>query len=147
MVLLTYHNVSYSLIVKFLFAAECFKDRTDVQCLHRWQKVLNPELVKGPWSKEVTYNGWFRFSVNSLSAFHQSCIAVDYIKTCFLWFNMTLLVTFVNVNRRMKLLLNWWRSMVQKNGRPLLSIYLDVLVSNVGKGMPKVYLYLKKVRF
>ncbi|CAI9755656.1 unnamed protein product [Fraxinus pennsylvanica] len=32
--------------------AECFKDRTDVQCLHRWQKVLDPELVKGPWSKE-----------------------------------------------------------------------------------------------
>ncbi|KAK8523380.1 hypothetical protein V6N12_047900 [Hibiscus sabdariffa] len=32
--------------------AECFKGRTDVQCLHRWQKVLNPELVKGPWSKE-----------------------------------------------------------------------------------------------
>ncbi|KAE8732624.1 Aspartate aminotransferase 3 [Hibiscus syriacus] len=32
--------------------AECFKDRTDVHCLHRWQKVLNPELVKGPWSKE-----------------------------------------------------------------------------------------------
>lgn len=26
--------------------------RTDVQCLHRWQKVLNPELVKGPWLKE-----------------------------------------------------------------------------------------------
>ncbi|KAF2286953.1 hypothetical protein GH714_036173 [Hevea brasiliensis] len=35
-----------------LSVAECFKDRTDVQCLHRWQKVLNPELVKGPWSKE-----------------------------------------------------------------------------------------------
>ncbi|XP_058201740.1 transcription factor MYB3R-1-like [Rhododendron vialii] len=32
--------------------AESFKDRTDVQCLHRWQKVLNPELVKGPWTKE-----------------------------------------------------------------------------------------------
>ncbi|XP_028554395.1 transcription factor MYB3R-4 isoform X2 [Dendrobium catenatum] len=32
--------------------AECFPDRTDVQCLHRWQKVLNPALVKGPWSKE-----------------------------------------------------------------------------------------------
>ncbi|KNA21761.1 hypothetical protein SOVF_040570 [Spinacia oleracea] len=32
--------------------AECFKERTDVQCLHRWQKVLNPELIKGPWSKE-----------------------------------------------------------------------------------------------
>ncbi|KAG5054035.1 hypothetical protein JHK85_006545 [Glycine max] len=32
--------------------AECFKDRIDVQCLHRWQKFLNPKLVKGPWSKE-----------------------------------------------------------------------------------------------
>ena len=25
--------------------------RTDMQCLHRWQKVLRPGLVKGPWSK------------------------------------------------------------------------------------------------
>lgn len=32
--------------------SEFFEDRTDVQCLHRWQKVLNPELVKGPWTKE-----------------------------------------------------------------------------------------------
>ena len=32
--------------------AECLSGRTDVQCLHRWQKVLNPTLVKGPWSKE-----------------------------------------------------------------------------------------------
>lgn len=32
--------------------ANNFPDRTDVQCLHRWQKVLNPELVKGPWTKE-----------------------------------------------------------------------------------------------
>ncbi|KAM7508683.1 hypothetical protein LguiA_019136 [Lonicera macranthoides] len=34
------------------FAAECVPGRTDVQCLHRWQKVLNPELIKGPWLKE-----------------------------------------------------------------------------------------------
>jgi hypothetical protein len=27
-------------------------DRTDVQCLHRWQKVLRPGLVKGPWTAE-----------------------------------------------------------------------------------------------
>lgn len=33
--------------------ASHFADRTDVQCLGRWQKVLNPELVKGPWTKEV----------------------------------------------------------------------------------------------
>ena len=26
--------------------------RTDVQCLHRWQKVLRPGLHKGPWSKD-----------------------------------------------------------------------------------------------
>ncbi|KAK2551854.1 Myb-related protein B [Acropora cervicornis] len=32
--------------------ARRFSDRTDVQCLQRWQKVLNPELVKGPWTKE-----------------------------------------------------------------------------------------------
>eukprot|EP00250_Pteridium_aquilinum_P012886 c21005_g1_i1 orf=96-2663(-) len=32
--------------------AQYFTDRTDVQCLHRWQKVLNPDLVKGPWTKE-----------------------------------------------------------------------------------------------
>ncbi|KAL5792470.1 hypothetical protein ACOSP7_001064 [Xanthoceras sorbifolium] len=32
--------------------AENVPGRTSVQCLHRWQKVLDPNLVKGPWSKE-----------------------------------------------------------------------------------------------
>ncbi|XP_030625112.1 myb-related protein A [Chanos chanos] len=32
--------------------ASYFPSRTDGQCQHRWQKVLNPELVKGPWTKE-----------------------------------------------------------------------------------------------
>ncbi|KAM6900187.1 myb-related protein A isoform 2-T2 [Xenentodon cancila] len=32
--------------------ASFFPGRTDGQCQHRWQKVLNPELVKGPWTKE-----------------------------------------------------------------------------------------------
>ncbi|XP_031440111.1 myb-related protein A isoform X2 [Clupea harengus] len=32
--------------------ANYFPNRTDGQCQHRWQKVLNPELVKGPWTKE-----------------------------------------------------------------------------------------------
>jgi len=36
-----------------IHAAEFFQDRTEVQCLHRWQKVLNPELIKGPWTQEV----------------------------------------------------------------------------------------------
>eukprot|EP00742_Colponemidia_sp_Colp-10_P002486 GILJ01002650.1.p1 GENE.GILJ01002650.1~~GILJ01002650.1.p1 ORF type:complete len:739 (-),score=90.19 GILJ01002650.1:331-2457(-) len=30
--------------------AEYLPGRTDVQCLHRWQKVLRPGLVKGPWT-------------------------------------------------------------------------------------------------
>ncbi|XP_072897348.1 myb-related protein A isoform X3 [Hemitrygon akajei] len=34
------------------FIASHFHNRTDVQCQHRWQKVLNPELIKGPWTKE-----------------------------------------------------------------------------------------------
>ena len=26
--------------------------RTDVQCLHRWNKVLKPGLHKGPWTED-----------------------------------------------------------------------------------------------
>jgi hypothetical protein len=33
--------------------SSCLQNRTDVQCLHRWQKVLRPGLVKGPWTEEV----------------------------------------------------------------------------------------------
>ncbi len=32
--------------------AGCLPGRSDVQCLHRWQKVLRPGLVKGPWTTE-----------------------------------------------------------------------------------------------
>ncbi|XP_050203789.1 transcription factor MYB3R-3 [Mercurialis annua] len=32
--------------------AQCVPGRTYDQCLHRWQKVLDPALVKGPWKKE-----------------------------------------------------------------------------------------------
>ena len=32
--------------------ASCLPGRTDVQCLHRWQKVLRPGLIKGPWTAE-----------------------------------------------------------------------------------------------
>lgn len=36
--------------------AEFFPDRSDVQCQQRWTKVVNPELVKGPWTKEVIHS-------------------------------------------------------------------------------------------
>jgi hypothetical protein len=32
----------------------CFAHRSDIQCQQRWQKVVNPELIKGPWTKEVS---------------------------------------------------------------------------------------------
>ncbi|KAL9262469.1 Transcription factor MYB3R-3-like protein [Drosera capensis] len=32
--------------------AEFLPQKTEVQCLHRWQKVIKPDLIKGPWSKE-----------------------------------------------------------------------------------------------
>lgn len=33
----------------FLFLSQ---NRTDQQCQYRWLRVLNPDLVKGPWTKE-----------------------------------------------------------------------------------------------
>ncbi|KAG2318390.1 hypothetical protein Bca4012_055387 [Brassica carinata] len=32
--------------------AELIPDRTEVQCMHRWQKVLDPNLTKGPWTQQ-----------------------------------------------------------------------------------------------
>lgn len=28
-------------------------ERSDIQCQQRWTKVVNPDLIKGPWTKEV----------------------------------------------------------------------------------------------
>ncbi|KAI5707364.1 hypothetical protein M8J77_000935 [Diaphorina citri] len=36
----------------FDIVATFFTDRSDVQCQQRWHKVVNPDLVKGPWTKE-----------------------------------------------------------------------------------------------
>ena len=35
------------------FIASMFADRADVQCQHRWQKVVNPDLVKGLLKKII----------------------------------------------------------------------------------------------
>lgn len=32
--------------------SEGIPNKTSTQCLHRWQKVLDPSLVKGPWTEE-----------------------------------------------------------------------------------------------
>jgi hypothetical protein len=36
--------------------SECLEGRTPIQCLHRWQKVLNPSLIKGIKKNEVKIN-------------------------------------------------------------------------------------------
>jgi hypothetical protein len=54
-----------------IYAAEFFQDRTEVQCLHRWQKVLNPELIKGPWTQEVCdCSVYFTYAENYLCMLH-----------------------------------------------------------------------------
>ena len=34
------------------FISRFIVGKTEVQCLHRWTKVLNPSVTKGPWTKE-----------------------------------------------------------------------------------------------
>ncbi|XP_071850981.1 myb-related protein B-like isoform X1 [Apostichopus japonicus] len=41
-----YGRSNWKLVASFL------PNRSEVQCFQRWQKVLDPELVKGPWTKE-----------------------------------------------------------------------------------------------
>lgn len=36
-----------------MLSAMRLPNRTEAQCFHRWQKVLNPEVCKGPWTKQV----------------------------------------------------------------------------------------------
>ena len=43
----------FSLVNRKKIASVAFgTSKSDVQCLHRWQKVLDPTLVKGPWKSE-----------------------------------------------------------------------------------------------
>ena len=38
----------------WLLVASQFPDRSDFQCQQRWAKVVNPQLIKGPWTVEVS---------------------------------------------------------------------------------------------
>jgi hypothetical protein len=69
-----------------IYAAEFFHDRTEVQCLHRWQKVLNPELIKGPWTQEVCNCSFdFTFREKETAAFfiHAKFLEEDVISVLF----------------------------------------------------------------
>lgn len=39
---------------KWTEVAAHFSDRNDLQCQQRWSKVLDPRLVKGPWTYQVS---------------------------------------------------------------------------------------------
>ncbi|XP_076347016.1 transcriptional activator Myb-like isoform X2 [Tachypleus tridentatus] len=36
----------------WMYIANFFPDRNELQCQQRWQKVVSPDLIKGPWTKE-----------------------------------------------------------------------------------------------
>lgn len=50
-VVLEHNEKNWKDIAKALSASFPGSNRNDVQCLHRWQKVLQPGLKKGPWTK------------------------------------------------------------------------------------------------
>ncbi|CDQ90118.1 unnamed protein product [Oncorhynchus mykiss] len=76
--------------------ANNFQGRTDGQCQHRWQKVLNPELVKGPWTKEEDQKVTFRHIsyTYSIWSHYQRCKAKGKSIFFFLgfWTNLKYLV-------------------------------------------------------
>lgn len=37
-------------------------ERSDIQCQQRWTKVVNPDLIKGPWTKEASDFSAFNFN-------------------------------------------------------------------------------------
>jgi hypothetical protein len=48
--LLFANNVHPPFVPNRIAAIAFFGKRSDVQCLHRWKKVIQPGIVKGPWT-------------------------------------------------------------------------------------------------
>lgn len=69
-----------------------FPDRSDVQCQQRWDKVVNPSLIKGPWTKEVRDSEKLLRVISSYTM----------TKSC---------------DRRMTKLLSWWLNSVPRSGQ------------------------------
>lgn len=53
-------------------------DRSDIQCQQRWTKVVNPDLIKGPWTKEVSCVSYY-YSGTSLKFSEVIYNMTDYI--------------------------------------------------------------------
>lgn len=103
-----------------------FPDRSDVQCQQRWEKVVNPNLIKGPWTKEVSCHfillprSWRATIVHPYLPNHQLFISLinDFLFTSLFlsqpikWQQYRSLAHF----RRMIKSLNLLTSMVPKSG-------------------------------
>ena len=48
--LLFANNVQPPFVLNRIAAIAFCGKRSDVQCLHRWKKVIQPGIVKGPWT-------------------------------------------------------------------------------------------------
>lgn len=59
--------------------SDLIADRTDVQCLHRWQKVLRPGLIKGPWTPEVQFVPCFSSFVSYMSMLQEDNSVVELV--------------------------------------------------------------------
>ncbi|VVC98326.1 unnamed protein product [Leptidea sinapis] len=50
-----------------------FRERSDMQCQQRWTKVVDPELVKGPWTKEYGPKKWTLIARNLRGRIGKQC--------------------------------------------------------------------------
>lgn len=107
-------NCSCCFWIGFIFfAAEVLPGRTEVQCMHRWQKVLDPNLNKGHWTQQVPLCFWFFFFF-----FFGECKSLKVIFSC----------------RRMRQSLSLLKNMGLRNGLLYHSLCQVELGSNVERG-------------
>lgn len=48
----THHVMSINLLANAAYLLFLGQGRTEYQCMQRWQKHLDPEIIKGFWSKD-----------------------------------------------------------------------------------------------
>lgn len=61
-------------------------DRTEAQCEQRWRKVLNPDIVKGAWTQEVSSDEHLGMRQRGINAQLADCRRTTNYAT--LWSNM-----------------------------------------------------------
>lgn len=118
-------------------AATYFQGRTDVQCLHRWQKVLNPQLIKGSWTNEVCCKLCEELQLWLLLLHPAICRGV---LCCGPTITLQLACSCsYTACRRIKRSPIWLGSLEPRNGLSLPHIYLAESASSAGSGKHQSY--------